>query len=225
MTTRVVSVTRGASFQAMATALREHRVSAFPVVDDDGKVIGVVSAADMLTKEALGSEPHGMPGMITGLLRHKEHAKARGTTAGELMTGVPVTVTPDDTLEHAARLMYTRKVKRLPVVDEMGYLVGIVGRSDLLSVFSRSDADIRREILDRVIRQELLTDPDTFTVAVKDGIVTMGGVAETNEFGHEIVDRIQHVRGVVAVRDRLNYPPPAEPAAGRFDVLTQFPVD
>jgi CBS domain-containing protein len=225
MTTRVFTVTRDASFQAMATGLREHRVSAFPVVDDAGQVIGVVSEADMLTKEALGSAPHGMPGMITGLLRHKEHEKARGVTAAELMTSPPVTVSPDDTLEHAARLMYSRKVKRLPVLDADRHLVGIIGRSDLLSVFSRPDADIRREILDHVLKRELLTDPMAFTVVVKAGIVTMTGVAETNEFGHEIVQRIGHVPGVVAVRDRLNYPPPPEPAAGRFDVLTQFPVD
>src|SRR5215471_831805 len=120
MTSRVVSVTRGASFRAMAAALRKYRVSAFPVLDDDGKVIGVVSEADMLVKEALDSEPHGMPGMIAGLLRRKEHEKARGTTAGDLMTSPAITVTPDDTLERAARLMHTRKVKRLPVVDANG---------------------------------------------------------------------------------------------------------
>ena len=143
MTTRVVSVTKDASFRAMVAALREYRVSAFPVVDDDGKVIGVVSEADMLVKEALESEPEGMPGMIAGILRRKEHEKARGTTAGDLMTCPAVTVTPDDTLERAARLMYTRKVKRLPVIDANGHLVGIIGRSDLLSVFDRTDEDIQ----------------------------------------------------------------------------------
>src|SRR6516225_9550394 len=168
MTTRVVSVTKQASFRTMAAALREHRVSAFPVVDDDGKVIGVVSEADMLAKEALKSEPGGMPGMITGILRRKEHEKARGTTAGDLMTSPAVTVTPDDTIQRAARLMYTRKVKRLPVVDANGHLVGIIGRTDLLTMFDRPDEDIRQEIQDQVIRHELRTDPATFTVEVKD---------------------------------------------------------
>jgi CBS-domain-containing membrane protein len=224
MTTRVVSVTKDASFRTMAAALREHRVSAFPVLDDDGKVIGVVSEADMLAKEALDSEPTGMPGMIAGLLRRKEHEKARGITAGDLMTSPPVTVTPDDTLERAARLMYTRKVKRLPVVDANGHLVGIIGRSDLLSVFDRPDGDIRQEILNQVIRHDLRTDPATFTVVVKDGIVTLEGAAETSEFGHDIVQRVQHVQGAVAVRDRLSYPP-AEDSKDRFDVLARFPVD
>jgi len=225
MTTRVVSVTKQASFRTMAAALREHRVSAFPVVDDDGKVIGVVSEADMLAKEALKSEPGGMPGMITGILRRKEHEKARGTTAGDLMTSPAVTVTPDDTIQRAARLMYTRKVKRLPVVDANGHLVGIIGRTDLLTMFDRSDEDIRQEIQDQVIRHELRTDPATFTVEVKDGIVTLEGVAETTEFGHEIVELVQHVHGVVAVRDRLSYPHPPEPPDPGFDVIARFPVD
>jgi CBS domain-containing protein len=228
MTTRVVSVTKNASFRTMAAALREHRVSAFPVLDDDGKVIGVVSEADMLAKEALQSEPEGMPGMITGILRRKEHEKARGTMAADLMTSPAVTVTPDDTIERAARLMYTRKVKRLPVVDANGHLVGIIGRADLLTVFDRSDEDIRLEIQDQVIRHDLRTDPAAFTIEVKDGIVTLEGTAETREFGHEIVELLQHVRGVVAVRDRLSYPPPPqppEPPGGGFDVLARFPVD
>ncbi len=224
MTTRVVSVTKGASFRTMAAALREHGVSAFPVLDDGGKVIGVVSEADMLAKEALGSEPHGMPGMITGLLRRKEHQKARGITAGDLMTSPAVTVTPDDTLDRAARLMYTRKIKRLPVVDANDHLVGIISRSDLLAVFDRPDGETRQEILDQVLRSDLRTDPAAFTVVVKDGIVTLQGEAETSEFGHDIVQRVRHVPGVVAVRDRLSYPH-AQPPKDRFDVLANFPAD
>jgi CBS-domain-containing membrane protein len=225
MTTRVITVTRGASFRAIAAALRAHRVSAFPVVDDGGKVIGVVSEADLLAKQALESEPEGMPGMIAGLLQRKEHEKARGTTAGDVMTSPAVTVTPDDTLERAARLMYTRKVKRLPVVDANGDLVGIVSRADLLSVFDRSDEDIRQEILDQVIRRDLRTDPAAFTVVVKDGIVTLCGVAETSEFGNDIMQRVRHVLGVVAVRDRFSYPRPPERPDLRFDVIARFPID
>jgi CBS-domain-containing membrane protein len=218
MTTRVIWVHRDAPFREMAAALREHRVSAFPVLDKAGKVIGVVSEADMLTKEALDSEPEGMPGMITGMLRRKEHEKARGITAGDLMTHPAVTVTPEDTVEHAARLMYTRKVKRLPVVDENRHLVGIVSRADLLAVFNRTDEEIRKEASDDVMLNEFLVDPK---VAVQDGIVTLFGTPPTGSVGREIVRRIRHVQGVVAVRDRLSYPP--EP--GRVDVLADFPVD
>jgi CBS-domain-containing membrane protein len=204
MTTRVIWVRKDASFRDMAAALREHRVSAFPVLDEAGKVIGVVSEADMLTKEALDSEPEGMPGMITGMLRRKEHEKARGITAGDLMTRPAVTVTPDDTVEHAARLMYTRKVKRLPVVDENRHLVGIVSRADLLAVFDRTDEEIRKEISGDVMLNGLLADPK---LMVKDGVVTLSGQPSTASVGREIVQRVRHVQGVVAVRDRLSYPP------------------
>jgi predicted transcriptional regulator len=119
--------------------------------------------------------------------------------------------------------MYDRRVKRLPVVDSEGHLLGIVSRADVLSVFDRADEDISREIQNQVILQEFLADPKSFTVTVKDGVVTMEGKPETNDLGHEIVRRVRHVPGVVAVRDRLNYPPAARP--GDFDVAASFPVD
>ena len=221
MTTRVIWVKQDATFREMAVALRENRVSAFPVVDDDHKVIGVVSEADLLTKEALDDEP----GVLTGILHRRDQAKARGVTAGELMTAAVVAVRPQDTVEHAAKLMYDRRVKRLPVTDADGHLVGIVSRADVLAVFDRTDEAIRQEITDDVLLGEFLTDPANFTVTVKDGIVTLAGRPETSDNGHEIVRRVRHLQGVVAVRDRLDYPPPPESSRDRYDVLANFPMD
>src|SRR5579859_3362346 len=102
MTTRVIWVRKGASFRELAAAFREHRISAFPVVDENLRVIGVVSEADLLAKQALDGGDDGMPGMITGLLRRREQEKARGVTAGDVMTSPAVTVRPEDTVEHAA---------------------------------------------------------------------------------------------------------------------------
>jgi CBS-domain-containing membrane protein len=217
----VIWVKKDATFREMAVALRDYRVSAFPVVDDDRKVIGVVSEADMLTKEALDDEP----GVISGILHHRDQAKARGVTAGDLMTTAVVAVRPEDTVEHAAKLMYDRRVKRLPVTDANGRLVGIISRADVLSVFDRTDEAIRAEILDEVPLGEYSEDPRTLDVTVKDGIVTLTGVPETSETGHEIVRRVRHIQGVVAVRDRLSYPTPRERPAGRYDVLASFPMD
>jgi len=220
MTTRVIWVKKDATFREMAVALREHRVSAFPVVDDDHKVIGVVSEADMLAKEALGDEP----GVLAGILHRRDQAKARGVTAGDLMTATVVAVRPDDTVEHAAKLMYDRRVKRLPVTDTDGHLVGIISRADVLSIFDRTDAAISKEITEGVLLGEFLTDPLIFSVTVKDGIVTLAGRPETSDTGHEIVRRVRHLQGVVAVRDRLDYPPPERPA-DRYDVMANFPMD
>jgi CBS domain-containing protein len=220
MTTRVIWVKKDATFREMAVALREHRVSAFPVVDDDHKVIGVVSEADLLAKEALDDEP----GVLTGILHRRDQVKARGVTAGDLMTTAVVAVRPDDTVEHAAKLMYDRRVKRLPVTDENGRLVGIISRADVLSVFDRTDHDIYQEITNEVILGGFLANPSAFQVTVKDGIVTLAGRPETNETGHDIVRLVRHVQGVVAVRDRLNYPPPGR-TGGRYDVVASFPMD
>jgi len=126
MTTQVVAVRRGATFEEMAAALRRFRVSALPVVEADGKVIGVVSQADMLL------------GLIDGLA-HQEVRKAAGLTAGDLMTHPAVTVRPGDSVEHAARLMYSLRIKWLPVIDAGGGLVGVISRTDLLAVYDHPD--------------------------------------------------------------------------------------
>jgi len=185
MTTRVIWVTKDATFREMAAALREHRVSAFPVVDDDRKVIGVVSEADMLNKEALIDEP----GVVDGILHRRDQVKARGISAGDLMTTAVVAVRPDDTVEHAAKLMYDRGVKRLPVTAESGRLVGIISRADVLSVFDRTDAAIGHEITRDVLLGEFMVDPLAFQVTVMDGIVTLAGRPETTDTGHQIVWR------------------------------------
>jgi CBS domain-containing protein len=204
MTTHVVAVRKAAAYKDIVISLREHRVSAFPVLDDDNRVVGVVSEADLLAKEA---GVHGSAGRVASVLHHREHAKAAGITAEDLMSRPPVTIGRLALVTQAARLMYARKVKRLPVVDEDGRLVGIVSRSDVLSVYSRPDPLIRREILDRVLLETLLVDPARFTVTVENGIVTIEGTPETAMVGRDIIQQARHVEGVVAVRDRLNYPP------------------
>jgi CBS domain-containing protein len=208
MTTEVVAVRRETTFKEMAATLRRYRVSAFPVVDDAGRVIGVVSEADLLAKEALAD-----PGVAAGSLHHKDFRKADGLTAGDLMSREAVTVSPGDPVGQAARLMHFLKIKRLPVVNSGGELVGIVSRSDLLAVFDRPDEDIRKDIAGTMFRHEFLLDPRQFTVTVEDGVVTLEGTPETAALGHALVRKARQVPGVVAVRDQLSYPEvhPVEP--------------
>jgi CBS-domain-containing membrane protein len=222
MTTQVTWVERDTPFAAMAAALRQHRVSAFPVLNEAGEVIGVVSESDLLNKMALGEGEDRMPGMITGILRHKQLEKARGVTAADLMTAPPVTVSPEDTVEHAARLMYLRGVKRLPVVDADGRLAGIVSRADVLAVYGRPDAEIAEDIRTGILSTEEPAVPGAFDVSVTEGVATLTGWPQTRPQGHNIVFRTRHVQGVVAVRDRLDYPAPGPDA---FDVLARFSVD
>ena len=206
MTREVVAVHAGASFKEIAAMLRDRRVSAFPVLDDAGTVIGVVSEADLLAKEALEAGGEAHPGPLSGLLHRRDLEKARAATAGELMSRPAITVRPEDLVSRAAHVMHERRVKRLPVVDAGGTLVGIISRTDVLSIFSRSDQDLRREITHNVILGRFLSDPARFRVIVEDGIVTLEGIPETAAVGHDIVAAVRHVEGVVAVRDRLRYP-------------------
>ena len=215
MSAHPIAVRKTASYKEIAARLRELGVSGFPVVDDDGKVIGVVSEADMLIKEALIGGYHGVRERVAATVHPGERHKAGGVTAGDLMTSPAVTVGPDDTVERAARLMYAHGLKRLPVVDGSGRLTGIVSRTDVLAVFDRPDEEIRLEIIGQVIPR--LSEPSWYWVRVEDGIVTLEGTPETMSIGREVLRQVRQVQGVVAVRDRLVYPvPPAPVAPGPF---------
>ena len=222
MTANVISVKQDTPFAAIAAALREYRVSAFPVLDEAGQVIGVVSESDLLAKLALGGGEDGMPGMIGGILHQHQTEKARAVTAGDLMNSPAETVSPDDTLELAAKLMYLHKVKRLPVVNADNHLAGIVSRTDVLAFYDRPDVEIGEEIRNDIAVCESLADAERFDVMVTDGVVTLTGRPRTCAQGHDIIRRARHVQGVVAVRDRIDYPPPGPDA---LDVLAGFPID
>ncbi len=167
-----------------------------------GRVIGVVSEADMLNKEA---DLATGPGPLASVLRFRDHDKAAGVTAAELMTSPPVTASPETTAGQAARLMRDRRVKRLPVINATGHLIGIISRADVLSVFTRPDADIRREATEEVIAESFLVDSRRFAVTVHDGIVTLTGRPETDQAGRDLVEVLRHIEGVIAVRDQLSY--------------------
>jgi CBS-domain-containing membrane protein len=200
MSTGVIAVRRDTSFKEMAAMLGSFRVSGFPVVDEAGKVIGVVSETDMLIKEA----DRGTPEVFAGLRRSQDRRKAGGVTAAELMTSPPVTIGPDEPVQHAALLMYDRAVARLPVVDEAGHLVGIVSQVDVLSIFSRPDEEIRREVTERVIRRGSPMDSGRLNLTVRDGIVTLSGHPETGQAIRDIIDAVRQIEGVVAVRDEMD---------------------
>ena len=198
MTTDVVTVRPDTPHQTVAAMLRQHRVSGFPVTGDDGKVVGVMTETDLVA-------------LVAGRY-HRGHRAAEQATAGDLMSHPAVTVGPDDPVKTAARLMRKQRLQRLPVVDRDGRLAGIVSRSDVLSVFQRSDEEIRREVTQDVIADGFFTDPGRFRVTVHNGIVTLEGAPGSAVLGTAIAGRVEHLEGVVAVRDRFTYPAPSIPS-------------
>jgi len=211
MTTSVVAVKRNADFKQIVSVLRRFRVSACPVINDAGHVVGVVSEADLLYKEASGRMPAGL---IRLRWRLGEQSKASAVTAGRLMTSPAVTIHPDASVAVAARMMQNRWIKRLPVVGDDGLLVGIVTRSDVLSVYERPDDDILTEILTDVMATEFGLAASAFDVCVASGIVAISGLVEQAAPALALIGRVRRVEGVVAVRDRLTIGQPAIGQAG-----------
>jgi CBS domain-containing protein len=203
MTADVAYVREHTSYKELVRLLAERRVSALPVVDVNLNVIGIVSEADLLLKQQQPADSF-QRFLLEGKRRRLERAKARGGTAVELMSRPAITVGPDATVAEAARLLRMHLIKRLPVADPLGRLVGIVSRSDLLSVFLRPDDEIRREILEEVV-SELGMGPDRFDVTVREGVVTLQGSCERRSLVQVVVRAVTAVEGVVRVENRLGY--------------------
>ena len=204
MTTPVVTVVPTTPFKEIVARLAEHRVSAVPVVNDAGLVLGVVSEADLLLKEEPPDPDADLP-LFWTKRRRAEHDKAAAAIAHDLMTVAVVSIAPEATAAQAARRMHTANVKRLPVVDRRGDLVGIISRSDLLTVFNRPDEAIRREIIDEVIVGEFMMDPDRFFIQVHEGVAVLEGRVERRSLLPLLVRAVRSVEGVVQVEDRLAY--------------------
>ncbi|MCX4744742.1 CBS domain-containing protein [Kitasatospora sp. NBC_01287] len=203
MTREVVSARPDTPFKEVAALFHRNDVTAIPVVDDQGRPVGVVSEADLIRKEAVLPDPGGRdPGRR---LDAYDRARAEAETAGGLMTGPAVTARGGWSIAEAARAMEKHKVKRLPVVDEIGRLVGIVSRSDLLEVFLRHDSAIREEIDHDVLGRTLRLAPDDVRVAVHDGVVTLSGRLPRRSLVPITEQLCRAVDGVVAVHQTLTW--------------------
>ncbi|MCX5129343.1 CBS domain-containing protein [Streptomyces sp. NBC_00347] len=181
MTHSAVTVRRPTAFKEIARLLKEFDITAMPVIDETGHVVGVVSEADLLRRRPAGG----------------------AATAEELMTSPAVTARPEWSVVRAARVMQRHRVKRLPVVDEEGRVVGILSRSDLIQLFLRHDHAIQEEILEDVLTRTLHLAPSAITVEVDDGLVTLSGTVPQSGLLPVVVRLCQSVDGVVDVDNRL----------------------
>ncbi len=209
MATELITASPDASFAHLAKLLHTAGVAAVPIVDPAGILLGVVSEADLMASAA---RPDTAPERWRArhIRRDQPEAKAGATTAAELMTAFVEAVAPTTPVATAARLMVERHLRWMPVCDPAGCVVGVISRSDVLTVFLRDDASIRAEVVDEVLdggavdgAAEAAVDDKRLQVEVRDGIVTLTGEVATPADAERLVRATERVEGVVAVVDHL----------------------
>ena len=201
MTPQVVTVRRDTPFKRVAELLAGNDVTAVPVVDGGNHPIGIVSDSDLLRKELVQPEPDDRSPVPW--LHPRDRARAEAETAEGLMSTLVITARPEWSIVEAARTMDHHHVKRLPVINESGVLIGVVSRGDLLRVFLRHDSAIREEIVHDVLERTLFLAPDAVHVQVLDGVVTLTGEIGRRSTLPVVLRLCRTVDGVVAVHDRL----------------------
>ena len=200
MTRDVETVLPDTPYKEIVERMRARGVSALPVIDGGGHVIGLVSEADLLLKE---EKPQHLGWPLAG--PGGDAAKAMARDAAAVMTSPAVVISAEATLTKAARLMHQRKVRSLPVVDVEGRLTGVISRGDVLSAFARSDESIATELRQEVLSRTLAIDPTSIAVSVDEGVVRLEGELETRSLGRILNRLVQGVEGVVGVEDRLRW--------------------
>ncbi|WP_433384838.1 CBS domain-containing protein [Micromonospora sp. KLBMP9576] len=204
MTREVAFVVEETPYREVVDALVRRGISGVPVVDGFRRVLGVVSESDLLHKVERAGRPDERR-VFEGRRRRTAREKADALLAGDLMTAPPVTTWPGATVSAAARQMDQESVKRLPVLDDLGRLVGIVTRGDLLRVHLRTDAEIREDVVQEVLRRVLAVRDGLVTVQVRDGQVTLDGRLERRS-AVELASRLAgQVSGVVLVTSTIGY--------------------
>ncbi|MFJ2738150.1 CBS domain-containing protein [Streptomyces sp. NPDC087440] len=198
MTHDVIHVRAGTGFKELVQKLTDNDITAMPVVDERNCPIGVVSEADLLHGEAVRPDPEGRPAPGG---REYNGPGRQTEDAGRLMSSPAVCAQPQWNVVEAARTMERYHIKRLPVVDESGKLVGLVSRSDLLRIFLRRDSAIREEIVYDILGRTLSLRPDAVQVTVSDGVVTLRGSIGQRALHTTLLRMCRAVDGVVAVRE------------------------
>jgi CBS domain-containing protein len=198
MTSDVVTVREDMPLKEVAKLLLERRISGVPVVDDEGAVLGVVSEADFLRKEA--GDPGqrrrlGLRWLVHDRHAEEDHHRVGAIRAGEAMTRPAITIEADRPLSEAARQMTEARIKRLPVVEN-GRLVGILTRTDVVRAYARTDDELFTAVSNAVRAVDGLR-----LVSVDEGVARIAGTVASRSLARSIFDVVRRIDGIVAVDD------------------------
>jgi len=200
MTIDVITTTPSAYLKEAARTMVGAGVSGLPVVDESGTLVGIITEADFLEREADRSQRRLLSAMI-----EERGPIVDAETVGEVMTRDPVVIFPEASVTEAARVMAHHHVKRLPVVDANGALVGIISRADVVAVFTRPDDVIEDEIREDIVKRVLLLEADSLDVDVTNGVVTISGNAPTATDARLLEALVRRIDGVVRLESRVAY--------------------
>lgn len=217
MTRDVITVAATMPVHEIAKLLYERHISGAPVLDDAGRVIGILSEGDLMGHaEAVGEAGHPRSWWLRFFgdrtSRAEDYLKTHGRTAADVMTRSPVTVGPDAGLAEVARLLEKRRIKRVPVIDN-GKLIGIVSRGNLLQGLATAEAPGSVTADDREIAERLQAAIETeglgslLNPIVQDGTVHLWGIVDNDVERRALILLAQRVEGVRAVEDHLGNRP------------------
>jgi CBS domain-containing protein len=220
MTTNVVTVTPETKVEDIAHVLIENHVSAVPVVDSTGTVVGIVSEGDLVHRPEIEPKRRRswwLAWFSSSAEGAQDYTKSHGTTAEELMTPNVVTVSEDTEVSEIARILEVNHIKRVPVLRD-GKLVGIVSRANLLHALvarreavaatpSIDDRSIRDKVLSEIVEQGWVTHGG-LNVIVNDGVVELWGTVDSEEERKALIVAAENVVGVKQVVDHLGMIPP-----------------
>jgi CBS domain-containing protein len=214
MTKNVVTVDEQATAQEAAALMLRHRISALPVVDSSGKLVGIVSEGDLMRRAELGTERERswwLELLTANRNLAADYVKAHGRKVSEVMTRKLITAAPDTQINEIALLLEQNAIKRVPIVDR-GKLVGIVARANLLQALAGlqpqapaaqpgKDAEIREEILARLAGAPWR--PWLFNVTVRDGVAALWGIANGAQEKAAAGVAAENAPGVVSVNNHI----------------------
>lgn len=204
MSSTLVTVGADTPLKAAAEAMLEAGVSGLPVLDGGGKLVGIITEADFVAEEAAKDVPRHNR-LLDALFGNGAGKMSDADTVGDIMSTDITTVRSDYPVARAAHEMVDVEVKRLPVVDEQGTLVGIVSRADVVRAFARSDDSVRDEIKGMLSGRIMPVQPDAVEVAVADGVVTLTGKVEVRGDATIVEQLIERMDGVVRVANQLEW--------------------
>jgi len=179
------------TLRELVRVIRDHHVHGLPVVDDLRRVLGIVAVSDLLGDELAAEH-------VRTRLEHRGRVRSVGLTAGEIMTSPAVTIDQEQTLSQTARVLHQRHIARLPVVEHDGRLIGIVTRSDLLTVFLHSDEDLLAAVKEAIAAVDSSASP-AISATVDGGVVVLQGSVLLLSQVLVVSDFVRRVPGVVRV--------------------------